>query len=445
MNVPLTISSPTTLGVPHALRLSVPHLGLILFLLALFLLALTAARAEEWPCFRGPSHQGTSSESGLPLRWSASENIAWKVDVPGRGWSSPIVWGDRVFVTSASDDGAACRVIAIDRRTGKTLWTTEVFRQTPGNKQEKNSYATPTPVTDGERVYSVFGDGSIAALTIGGDVIWTNRDFPFYSQHGLGASPVLHGDLLVMPYDGSSRGATEDERKVGWKIPWDRAVIAGLDKLTGKPRWKASRGLSRIAHVTPTVLAANGRELLVSGAGDIVEAHDLKTGERLWWIYSKGEGVVPSIVLGDELIYSASGFEDPTIRAVRPGGKGDVTGTHIAWEQKKGVPNQPSFVYVKPHLFTVTDGGVVTCLDGASGQLIWQERIGGSHSASPVAADGRIYFLAENGESAVIEAGPSFKLLARNSVGEKCQASMAVSRKQIFIRSEKSLFAIGKE
>jgi hypothetical protein len=165
MNVPSTISSPSKSRVPHALRFSVPHRGLILFLLSLFFFAWTGARAEEWPCFRGPSHQGTSSESGLPLRWSGSENIAWKVDVPGRGWSSPIVWGDRVFVTSASDDGAACRVIAIDRRTGKTLWTTEVFRQTPGNKQEKNSHATPTPVTDGERVYAVFGRDRCALTT----------------------------------------------------------------------------------------------------------------------------------------------------------------------------------------------------------------------------------------------------------------------------------------
>jgi len=411
--------------------------GMLLILLS----GICPARAENWPRFRGPTGQGVSSETNLPTEWSATENVHWKVEIPGEGWSSPIVWNDHIFVTSTTDNGVVCRVIAVDRTNGKLRWNKEVFQQSPKRKEQKNSYATPTPTTDGERVYAVFGDGSLVALDFDGNIAWTNRDYKFYSQHGLGASPILYGDLLIMPLDGSSEG---EDKMIGWKSPWDKAVLLALDKNTGKVAWQGKRGLSRIAHATPNLLLSGDDAQLISGAGDVIQGFHPKTGERIWTVYSQGEGVVPSIVIGDGLIYSVSGFEMPTIRAVRPDGQGDVTKTHIAWEQTKGVPSQSSLLYVKPHLYAVTDTGAVTCYDAGTGDVVWQNRVSGKHSASPIFADGRVYFLSEDGESVVIKPGAKFEVLARNSIGEPCQASMAVSQGNLFIRSQHNLFCIGK-
>lgn len=410
------------------------------------------ASAGNWPGFRGPTGQGTSTEKNLPLHWGAESNVVWKTPVPGLGWSSPIVWADQVFVTTTLENGTKCHVLCLDRETGKVLWDTRVFEQVPRRKEGKNSYATPTPVTDGQRVFAVFGDGSVAALACrDGSVAWTNREVQFYSRHGLGASPVLHDGLLIMPYDGSnpvtaagSWPNNSAEEKLGWQIPWDKSFIAALDAKTGKRVWTAKRGMSRIAHVTPVVFRDGGREILLSSAGDVVQGFDLKTGERLWSAYAQGEGVVPMPVTGDGMVFASSGFEKSTLRGIRTGGSGDVTATHIAWEQKKGVPTQSSLLYMKPHIYAVTDGGIATCYADASGDIVWQERLGGNFSPSPVAADGRLYFLNEAGETTVLEPGPTFKVLAKNSLGEKCQASMAVSGGRLFIRTDKHLFCIGR-
>lgn len=419
----------------------------------LFVLLLWTAStpAENWPGFRGPTRQGLSSETGLPLHWSADSNIVWKTTIPGQGWSSPIVWGNRVFVSTVTDNNTQCRVLSIDRASGKILWDREIFEQVPKRKEGKNSYATPTPITDGRQVYAVFGDGSIVALKFDGTIAWTNREVQFYSRHGLGASPALHDNLLIMPFDGSnpigSAGVypkVSDEERLGWQIPWDKSFIAALDTKTGRRVWTARRGMSRIAHVSPIVAKVDGKEILISGAGDRMQGFDLKSGELLWSIYAQGEGVTPSPVVGDGLLFASSGFEKTTLRAVKLGkAKGDVTKTHIAWEQKKGVPTQPSLLYVKPYLYAITDGGIATCYQPDTGDIVWQERIGGNHSASPVFADGRIYFLSEAGETTAIAPGSEFKILARNPLNEKCQASIAVSQGSFFIRGEKNLFCIG--
>ena len=410
------------------------------------------ARAADWPQFRGPTGQGISAETKLPLHWGAESNVLWKTSVPGEGWSSPIVWKDKVFVTSATDRGTSCRVIAFDRKSGSIIWDKEVFEQVPLRKEGKNSYATSTPVTDGKRVYAVFGDGGVAALTLDGGLVWTNREVQFYSRHGLGASPIVHGDLLIMPYDGSNRIGTPGnwpnntaEERLGWQIPWDKAFVAALDVKTGKRVWTGKRGMSRIAHSTPIVVEHAGKKQIISIAGDAIQGFDPKSGALIWTAYAQGEGLVPTPVVGDDLIFAASGFEKTTLRGVRMGGKGDVTQSHIAWEQRKGVPTQPSLLYIKGHVYGITDGGIATCYKADSGHIVWQERIGGNHSASPVYADGRIYFLSEAGDSAIIEANPKFSgILATNSVGERCQASMAISRGNLFIRSDKHLFCIGK-
>jgi outer membrane protein assembly factor BamB len=274
-----------------------------------------------------------------------------------------------------------------------------------------------------------------------GNVVWTNTQYPFYSQHGLGASPILYKDLLIMPFDGSSPG---DDKMLGWKKPWDQAFVLALDTASGKERWKGRRGLSRIAHVTPLVARVGETDQLLSGAGNVVQGFNPDTGERLWTVFSQGEGVTPSLVLGEGLVYSASGFEAETVRAVRldPAARGDVTKTHIAWEQKRAVPTQPSFLYHDGLLYSVKENGIAVCMDGKSGKVLWQERLEGSYSASPVCAAGRIYFLAEEGNTTVIEPGPSFKQVRVNPLEGHCQASPAISNGRIFIRSDKHLFCI---
>ena len=416
----------------------------VAFLLCCLALILSAdVRAENWPRFRGPTGQGVSGDANVPLEWDATKNVAWRTEIPGEGWSSPVVWGDRVFVTAATEGGASCRVICVDAKGGKLLWDREVFKQPTKRKEGMNSYATPTPVTDGERVYAVFGGGGMAAVTFDkGEVVWTNTDYPFYSQHGLGASPILHDGLLVMPFDGSSEGP---DTQVGWKIPWDAARVVALDAATGKERWAGLRGKSRISHMTPIVVDVGGKPQIISPAGDVVQGFDPRTGERIWSLYSQGEGVTPSPVAGDGLLFTPSGFEAETIRAIKldPAAKGDVTKTHVAWEQKRAVPTRPSFLYHDGLLFSLKENGIALCLDGKTGEVVWQERLDANFSASPVLAAGRIYFLAENGEATVIEAGRQFKELAVNSLEGKFQASPAFSNGRIFIRSDKHLYCIG--
>ncbi len=397
--------------------------------------------AENWPRFRGPTGQGVSSEPIAPTRFSSSENIAWKTTIPGVGWSSPIVWKDRVIVTTAVDNGTSCRVLALDRSSGDIVWNTEVFTQQTRRKEGKNSYATPTPVTDGRMVYAVFGGGGIAAVRFDdGKEQWTDERVKFYSQHGLGASPILHENLLIMPFDGSSPAP---DTKVGWKVPWEEARIVALDKSSGEVVWEAKRGKSRIAHTTPIVAGRGSAPQLISTAGDVIQGFSVSNGELIWTAYSQGEGVVPSPVIVDELAITCSGFEEPTIRAMRLDGKGVVTKTHIAWEQTKGVPSQSSPIYVAPHLFTVTDNGVVSKFDVKDGKLLDQRRIGGNHSASPIYAAGKLYFFSEQGDATVVDP-QSLEVVATNSLGERCQASPAVSGGQIFIRGERTLFCVGK-
>jgi outer membrane protein assembly factor BamB len=407
-------------------------------------------QAENWPQFRGPTGQGISTENSLPIQWSAESNAVWKVAIPAEGWSSPIVWGDRVFLTGTRESGARCHLLCLDRTSGRLLWDKEVLEQVPLRKEGKNSYATPTPCTDGKRVYAAFADGSLVAVTFTGEVAWTNREVSFYSRHGLGSSPILYGGTVIMAFDGSNRVKVAgtypnntDKERLGWQIPWDGAFLAAFDTAGGKRVWTGKRGKSRIAHATPVVLHGKNGDQLLSPAGDVVQAFDPKSGERLWSVYCQGEGLVPSPVAGEQLAFTSSGFEKTTFRGIRLGGKGDVTATHIAWEQKKGVPTQASPIYVKPHVFVVNDAGIATCYNEDSGDIVWQERLGGSYSPSPVFADGRIYFLSEAGETVVIPAGSRFGILARNPLKEKCQASPAISQGRIYIRSDKHLFCIG--
>ncbi len=412
------------------------------------LLSLTCA-AENWPCWRGPSRQGTSTEKNLPQTWSATENVKWKTPVPGEGWSSPIVWGDRVFLTATEDKGQSCRVLCFDAATGTLKWNKEVFRQETLRKESRNSYATPTPATDGKRVYAVFGSGSIAAVDFEGNVVWTFREYRFYSRHGLGASPVLEDGMLVMPWDWSTDPDKEnaDKERVGWQLPWDRSFVFALDAATGKQAWKTGRGSSRIAHISPNIWTdETGRKQVISGAGDVLQGFDLKSGERLWSAKNEGEGVTPSVLIADGIAVQANGWGGyESVRAFKlAGAKGDISDSAFVWEQKKNSPKLPSMIYVAPHIYCITEGGMAWCAKADTGEVLYRERVGGTFAASPVASEGRIYITGENGETVVLAASPKFEVLAKNPLGEDVQASPAVSGGRFFIRTTKSLLCIGK-
>ena len=402
------------------------------------LAACDSVQAENWMRFRGPTGQGLSNETNLPVTWSATESVKWKTSLPGKGWSSPIVFEDQIFLTASTEEGVSCQVICLNRKDGSVNWTTEVHRQKPGPMRKQNSYATPTPVTDGKHVYSVFYDGTIIAVDFSGKIVWKNSEIDFFSLHGLGASPIVANGQVIMPFDGSSR----DETQIGWKVPWEKAVVLSVDAEDGTVRWKGQRGKSRVGHVTPILVDNNSQ--VISAGGDRVQGFDLDSGNRIWSIYSQGEGVTPSPVVGNGLLYTSSGFEAPTLRAIRLGGKGDVTSTHIAWEQKSGVAALSSLLYIEPHLYSISRDNILHCLEAASGEIVWRQRLAGTYSASPVYADGRIYLLSAEGETLVLRPGAKYEEIATNDLGETCYASMAVSQGNFFIRSAQHLYCIEK-
>jgi outer membrane protein assembly factor BamB len=390
----------------------------------------SAAPPAEWPEFRGPGGQGHAAQTGLPLEWSESTNIAWKVPVAGTGWSSPVVGGGRVWLTSATGDReVSLRALAFDVATGREVVNVEVFklrRLRPINP--KNSWASPTPVLDVDRVYVHFGADGTAALSTSGDVIWKTQ-IPYDSQHGAGGSPVVHGDLLVFSGDG-----------------YDTAFVVALDTRTGKTRWRTSRRepFSQ-AYTTPLAIQAGGRDQIVSVGAFRAAAYDPANGKEIWRVgYGDGFSNVPRPVFGHGLVYIATGFHQPALMAVRADGAGDVTRTHVAWTIQRGVPLTPSPIVVGDELYMVNDGGIASCLDAKTGSVHWQQRLGGTYSASPLFADGRIYFPSENGVTTVLAPGQTFRKLASNTLDGALLASMAVSGQSFIIRSDSHLYRIAQ-
>ncbi len=401
---------------------------------------------EQWAQFRGANGQGISGVKNLPESWNSEENIAWKTDIPGESWSSPIVWNDRVFLTTVTEGGENCHIIAVDRKNGKVLWNKTVFTQkSQQHRHEMNSYATPTPVTDGKTVFAVFSGGGFAALDFEGNVRWINTDLDFYSHHGMGASPILYNDLLIFPVNHSNR---EEPKNLGWTEPWDKSYLLALDKNTGKERWRGMRGMSRIAHATPIVMEVNGKNQIISSAGDVIQGFNPIDGKLIWTVTSEGEPCVPSPVIGDGVIYSSPTNRAP-IRAVRPDGEGDCTKTHIAWEQNGYTPMMSSYLYVKPFLYTCPDNRIC-CLNASTGEYLWQLRLGtGPLNPSPVYADGKIYVLSEKGITTVLKpsADPAkpAEIISKNELNnELTRASMAVAGKQLIIRTANTLWCVGK-
>jgi outer membrane protein assembly factor BamB len=412
-----------------------PAAALAALALSFAVIGVPAASAQEadsgWPEFRGPNGQGHSPERGLPLQWSEGKNIAWKTRVTGLGWSTPVISRGRVWLTTAIEDrGVSLRVLAFDAATGREVVNVEAFN-IPASRRDinpKNSWASPTPVIDGDRIYVHFGADGTAALNTAGEIIWKSR-FDYQSQHGAGGSPIVYRDLLIFSCDGS-----------------DVAFVVALDKHSGKVKWKTSRGFpADQAYTTPLVIHAANRDQLISVGAFRARAYDPLTGKEIWRVrYDEGFSNVPRPVFAHGLVYIATGFQQPSLLAVRPDGTGDVTKTHIAWVLRRGAPLTPSPLVVGDELYVVTDGGIATCVDARSGALIWQQRLGGTYSASPVFADGRIYFLAEQGVTTVIAPGKVFNKLAANTLDGGLLASMAISGGSLFLRTDSHLYKVAE-
>ncbi len=394
----------------------------LLFLSLLFV-------SQDWPEFRGPTGQGHSDERGLPLTWSETKNVRWKTAIPGRGWSSPAIQGDRVWLTTATEEGKSLRAISIDRDTGAILRNIEVFRlKSVGNLNSKNSQASPTPALDGDRVYLHFGAYGTACINVSGEIVWKTRLDYDNGQHGPGGSPVIYDDLLIVSCDGLSV-----------------QYVVALDKMTGKVRWRKYRQGYQ-AYTTPLVVRLPAGDQVISPGAFRAVSYEPRTGKELWQVrYGDGFSNVPRPVYGGGLVYICTGFQEPSLLAVRLDGRGDVTKSHIVWSIKRGVPRTPSPLLVGEELYFINDNGVAACVDAKTGAEHWRVRIGGEHSASPIYADGRIYFLSEDGESVVIAPGKQFKELARNHLDGPALASMAVSAGSIFVRSQTHLYRLSDQ
>jgi len=396
--------------------------------LAVTIALTTTLASAQWPQFRGPTGQGHSTDTNLPLEWSETRNVRWKTPIPGRGWSSPAIADGRIWVTTAVDaDGTSLRALAFDLESGREVVNVEVFHvKRPVAVNPKNSRASPTPIVEADRVYVHFGADGTAALTTTGEVVWKTR-LPYESQHGNGASPIVYGDLLIVSCDGS-----------------DAAFVVAFDKRTGKVRWRTWRRQPwDQAYSTPLVIRVGDRDQLVSVGAYRAAAYDPSTGKEIWRVsYADGFSNVPRPVFGHGLVYIATGFQEPSLLAVRVDGSGDVTKTHIAWTLRRGAPLTPSPLLVGDELYVVNDGGIATCLDAKTGGTHWVQRLGGSYSASPVFADGRIYFLSEEGMARVIAPGREFRVLATSKIDGDTLGSMAIANGSIFIRTDSYLYRI---
>ena len=405
-------------------------------------LSLTSATlpAADWPEFRGPDAQGHSDATNLPLTWSPTSHIAWKTAVACVGWSSPVVVGDRIFLTSAvslsgKEEATAdrsLRALALDAATGKTVWDVELFQAKTPRAHRKNSHASPTPVYEDGKLYIHFGHLGTACLNAAnGQAAWATQAFAYSPVHGNGSSPVLFEDLLIFSAD------AETEPK----------VIA-LDKTTGQQRWAFARqsdAKKKFSFCTPLIIDVNGQKQLITPGSGVVNALNPTTGEEIWrCYYDQGYSVVPRPVYAHGMIFLSSGYDKPVLYALKVDGKGDVTTTHIAWKIEKAAPHNPSMAVIGDELYFVADNGILSCVDAKSGQVHYSERCTGPISASLLAADGKLYLQDEKGLGVVVKPGKQFQILAQNDLAERSLASYAVIGSDLLIRTEGNLYRIKK-
>ncbi len=413
------------------------------------------SHAGNWPQWRGPAANGISEEKGLPTEWGADQNISWKAPLPGLGTSTPIVWDDRVFVTAQIGDGPFeqrgrdFENAGVARKTGpkeKVQFVVEAFSPTDGRLlweyrfdavgdlppvHTKHNLASPSCVTDGQLLYAWLGTGQLVALSLQGRPVWSRhlgKEYsPFQILWGHGSSPILYRDSLILLCD--HQGA---------------AYLLALDKRTGKQRWKAERGKDRRSYATPLLVPGEKGDELVINSSERIDAYDPATGEWLWHLGESNRVPVPTPVFHNGVVYASRGYNSSPYLAVKTGGRGDVSRTHVLWEVKTGAPYVSSLLYYQGLIYMATETGIASCVDAASGQLLWRERLGGVFSASPVAADGKVYLVNEAGEAFVLEAGRQMKILHRNHLEERTLASPAISNGQIFLRTDQHLISIGR-
>jgi outer membrane protein assembly factor BamB len=411
---------------------------------SLRLLLVAALALAQWPQFRGVDGNGVSKNTGLPLTWSEAQNVRWKTAIHGRAWSSPVVLGKQVWLTTATPDGKQLFAVAIDKDSGMILHDLKLFDvPTPQFAHSFNTYASPTPVIEEGRIYVTFGSPGTAALdTATGEVLWTRRDLECNHFRGAGSSPILFRNLLIMHFDGS-----------------DLQYVVALDKRTGKTVWQTRRSIDfqdvqpdgrikadgdfRKAFGTPQIVMDGDRPVLVSIGSQATYGYDPMTGQELWRIIERGNfSGSTRPVAGHGLVFYPTGFNTGQIFAIRPDGRGDVAATHVAWKAPRGAPNKPSLLLLDDLLFMVNDGGIVTCLEARTGTEVWHGRLTDSYSASPVSADGRVYFFSEDGKATVIEAGRTFKILAENSLDDGFMASPAIDGRAFYLRTKSHLYRI---
>lgn len=403
----------------------------------------SSLRAEAlWPEFRGPTAQGHSTAKGLPTEWAADKNIIWRSEPPGRGWSSPVVAEGRIFFTYAievkdsPDGGIGLHTIALEAATGKVLWDTEVFRSTDPallRMHQKNSHASPTPIIDGGHIYVHFGQHGSACVNESGKVLWTSREHPYVAVHGTGGSPVLVDGVLIYNADAET----------------DPQVIA-LDKSTGKTRWvvkRTSDAKKKFSFCTPLVIEVNGQKQVITPGSGIVQALNPKDGSEIWHVmYDQGYSVVPRPVFAHGMIFMSTGYDKPQGLAIKVDAesKGDVTATHLVWQETKYVPHNPSMLVVGDELYMLADNGLFSSRDAKTNTVYFEERLLGPSSASLLYADGLIYAIDEKGNSAVVKPGKTLAVVAKSELNEKTLASMAVCDNDLLIRTEKAVYRVGK-
>jgi outer membrane protein assembly factor BamB len=399
---------------------------------------LTAA-ATDWPQFRGPTGDGHAAAKNLPTTWNETTNVAWKTEIPGKGWSSPSLFQNRLYLTTsvpvdaAKPDGLqSLRTLCVDAATGQVVWGVEVFGldATEVSIHAKNSHASPTPLVEGDRVYVHFGHYGTACLDLAGRIIWKNDTHGYEPVHGNGGSPVLVDGLLVFSCDGA-----------------DAPFVVALDAKTGEEKWRFARSsdsAKKFSFSTPAVITVNSQKQLITPGSGVVNALDPATGREIWQArYGEGYSVIPKPIVGHGLLFVATGYNAATVVAIRlEGAKGDVTDTHVAWINKKGAPHTPSLLLVGDELYIVSDKGVASCLDARTGREHWNQRLGGNYSASPIYADGKIYLQSEEGPAIVLKPGTTFTKLADTGFKERTLASYAVGDNALFIRTEQHLWRV---
>jgi outer membrane protein assembly factor BamB len=393
------------------------------------MITVTGEGENYWPGWRGPSGQGLAKDAGYPDRWSDTENVLWRVEVPGSGNSSPIVWKDRIFLTTAQEGGRRLSLLSYHRGDGKLLWETPIPQDGVEQVHGKNGHASATPVTDGKLVYASFGTHGLFAFDFDGRIVWHREVGSLDNYHGTAGSPILYEDSVILYQD--HRGPS---------------FVAAFDKNTGKKKWRTARSAS-VGWGSPIVIRAGARDELIVSSQQAVSSYDPNTGRLLWTATGNKFEVIPTPTVGQGLVFCSSGRSGSTL-AIRPGGKGDVTETHIVWRSPKGAPFVPSTIVVGDQLYMVNDmQSVVTSLQAKTGELLFQGRLEEARregfSASPVAVGGKIFFTNDDGETFVLASGPKFQLLRINRLNARTLASPALVEGRWYFRTDRELICIG--